>query len=331
MILEEKKLIEIFRGVVEITRDEEGYFTPHRFDAAQRQTYRTKSIDKEGFFRKCHSGSGVRMMMDTDSETLSLAYRADRASSRDYFGFDLYIDGVLCEHLQQTYENGRYGTLTFSLGKGKKRICLYFPWSAQIDVKNISLDDGAFCQGVPSQKRMLCFGDSITQGYDASYPSFAYANRLADLLGVEAVNKGIGADRYFPALLDTCESFTPEYITVAYGTNDWASNSRETFLRDSKAFLDALCLQYPEAKIFLLAPIWRADWKNVTGVGDFEDVCKVLESNAADKPNCVVINCVDLTPRLPEFYSDRFLHPNDQGFLLYAEGVYRRMLPYLAK
>jgi len=330
MILDKNNLDKIFWGVVDLTCDSERYYTPHRFDAAQRQTYHTKSIDREGFFRKCHSGSGIRMLMDTDSETLSLDYRASHASSRDYFGFDLYVDCVLCEHVQKSLENERDGTLSFSLGKGEKRVCLYFPWSVQIEVKNVSIDDGAYCQGIPSPKRMLCFGDSITQGYDATYPSFAYANRLADLLGVEAVNKGIGADRYFPALLDTPESFTPDYITVAYGTNDWASNSRETFERDSKAFLDRLCERYPEAKIFLLAPIWRGDWKNVTRVGRFEEICEILKSNAAHKPNCVVIDCADLTPRLPEFYSDRYLHPNDQGFLLYAEGLYCKMKEYLA-
>ena len=51
--------------------------------------------------------------------------------------------------------------------------------------------------------------------------------RLADALGAEEVNKAIGGECFFPELAATKEDFQPEYITVAYGTNDWSRKSAE--------------------------------------------------------------------------------------------------------
>ena len=81
---------------------------------------------------------------------------------------------------------------------------------------------------------MIMFGDSITHGYDALNPSFSYANRLADLLNADFVNKGIGGERFFPTLAQLKDDIEPDYITVAYGTNDWAHSPKEVFDKNSK-------------------------------------------------------------------------------------------------
>ena len=71
------------------------------------------------------------------------------------------------------------------------------------------------------KKRILCFGDSISQGYDALYPSNQYTPQLAKLLDAEEYNKAIGGEIFRPELALARDDFEPEYITVAYGTNDW--------------------------------------------------------------------------------------------------------------
>lgn len=60
--------------------------------------------------------------------------------------------------------------------------------------------------------------------------------RLADALGAEEVNKAIGGECFFPELAATKEDFQPEYITVAYGTNDWSRKLAEEFQTNCRAF-----------------------------------------------------------------------------------------------
>ena len=64
----------------------------------------------------------------------------------------------------------------------------------------------------------------------------------------------------------------PDYITVAYGTNDWSTKDSETFKVNCKEFYTNLSKNYPEAKIFAISPIWRKDMNAEKVFGKFEDV-----------------------------------------------------------
>ena len=48
---------------------------------------------------------------------------------------------------------------------------------------------------------MLCYGDSISQGYDAVFPSLSYTNQLARHFDAYSVNQCIGGERFVPELL----------------------------------------------------------------------------------------------------------------------------------
>ena len=52
----------------------------------------------------------------------------------------------------------------------------------------------------------------------------------------EEYNKAIGGDVFFPSLAATREDFEPDYITVAYGTNDWSKCPREALEENCKNF-----------------------------------------------------------------------------------------------
>ena len=67
---------------------------------------------------------------------------------------------------------------------------------------------------------MLVYGDSITHGYDALAPSKAYSVSVPFTLSANAINKAIGGEIFFPTLARIKSNINPDYITVAYGTND---------------------------------------------------------------------------------------------------------------
>ena len=72
-------------------------------------------------------------------------------------------------------------------------------------------------------KTLTLFGDSITQGYDVLYPSSHYLLKCAATLNAQIYNKAIGGDIFRPELAQIKDSYEPDYIVVAYGTNDWNS------------------------------------------------------------------------------------------------------------
>ncbi len=77
------------------------------------------------------------------------------------------------------------------------------------------LEDISFIKPI-KPKKILFFGDSITHGYRALFPSNKYTSLLANYLNAEEFNKAMGEDLFFPKLVECKGNFIPEYIVVAY-------------------------------------------------------------------------------------------------------------------
>lgn len=328
---------EITKGAVRVTEERDGFHF-YRFTKEQEELY--NSVNKD-FYKKTFSTAGIRLTLKTDSRTLFLKTITSKSSSRTYFSFDVFVDGKPVGYLDnfsnvelpEKYPKADLpmGVFegTFSLGEGEKTVCIYFPWSVQAVIEEISIDDGAFIKPVKTEKKMLAFGDSITHGYDALRPSMRYAARLANALGAEEVNKAIGGECFFPELAAAKEDFQPEYITVAYGTNDWTNKSAEEFKTNCKAFYTALSGNYPEAKIYAFTPIWRKDLNVERVCGRFEDVEKYIRECVEGLNNVTVISGFDLVPKDEKYFADRSLHPNDEGFGYYFKNLYKKLECYV--
>ena len=322
MKLEFDQIIPAVRGTVR-TEEKDGKLWLYRFTEAQIEAYREYSED---FYKKTTCTAGVRLEFITNSENLTLTGEVISRSSRRYFGFDVYSNGSLVSHLFDKAEDSfEPYTITAKLGAGaQKRVTVYFPFSAQANITSLELDDEASFEVYEKPYKMICFGDSITHGYDALNPSFSYANRLADLLHADMVNKGIGGERFFPTLAQLKDDIEPDYITVAYGTNDWAHSPKEVFDKNSELFYKAISENYPNAKIFALAPVWRKSCVVKTKpMGEFSNVAKRISEIANALPNVTFVDCFDFIPHEEKYYSPDVLHPNDAGFFCYAAELYR--------
>lgn len=323
-----EQMKEIVRGTVRMT-EENGAYHFYRFTEAQVAAY--LKVSPNDFYKKTFATSGVRLAMKTDSRTLNFDFKTSYGSSREYAFFDVYVNGAFVKHFGCDGNAMMDGRAVISLPAGEKTVEVYFPWSRDAVLSNVEIDDGATLAGVTRSKKMISFGDSITHGYDAINPSLSYASQLARLLDAEQVNKGIGGDIFFPALLDEKDPFDPDYITVAYGTNDWSKCPRETFEANCRAFYTRLSELYPNAKIYAITPIWRGDWnRKVCGFGSpVTGICPVITEICKDLPNVTVINPYNFVPHRKDFFADAYLHPNDIGFCLYAEGLYREIVKTL--
>ena len=330
MIIGFDKIKDILHGVV-YTEEKDGKLILHRFTKAQEEAYKPYNAD---FYKKVFATAGVTLEFTTDSTILSLSACISAASSRKFFSFDVYSNGNLIKTASgiMPMEQADF-EFTAELGEGKKLITVYFPWSAVAQIYSLSLDDGAEVSPMGRPYKMISFGDSITHGYDAKNPSFSYASRLADALRAEAINKGIGGEVFFPALAELSDDIAPDYITVAYGTNDWShckdDQGKERFDTNCKEFYKTLSAKYPSAKIFAVTPIWRGDIDRDTQVVPFNYIKEYISNVTATLPNVTVIDGIDLVPHDKPCFSPDVLHPNDAGFRHYANNLYAEIKKYI--
>lgn len=239
------------------------------------------------------------------------------------------LDNFCDTDLSQMYPKGEFPLGDFEkewqLGTGEKTVSLYFPWSVNAVVREICLDNGSFIVPVKTECKLLSFGDSITHGYDALYPSNKYVSLLADYLNAEEYNKGIGGDMFFPPLASAKEDFSPDYITVAYGTNDWNNCTKEVFVERCSKFFDNLSRTYRNSKIFAISPIWRKDCDSIKKFGKFEDVNEIIKETVLKYENIFFVSGADIMPHDENLLSDGCVHPNDDGFIVYFKNLIKRL------
>lgn len=310
----------------------------HRFTETEELVYKRR--DEALGVNLSERGSapaGIKLRFNTNSKTIKIIAEVESATSRSYFSFDVFENGRLVGYLdnfteqslqenytRQAFSLGRHEK-TFALSCEKSEITVYFPWSVFIDDIEIELDDGAFVEPVKPQKKLLAYGDSITQGYDALRPSNRYASKLAEYLGAEEINKAIGGEVFVPELAKEKLDFTPDYITVAYGTNDWCTTDGREFYQNVKSFFGLLSEHYPSAKIFAISPIWRAGCNEYKPFGDFSSVERVIRETTASLKNVTVISGFDLVGHNTKLFADLCLHPRDEGFNEYFKNLSRKI------
>lgn len=333
MKLDFQQMQSIALGVERMAETERGvdFF---RFTEEQEALYKERSAD---FYKKSFASAGVQLRFRTDSRNLGLDITVSSGSSRSFFCIELFVDGKRVDTLRNFDVEQMVGdyagkdcplgdfSKAFSLGEGEKEVCLYLPWSTKTTVRSLTLDDGASVIPVKPRKRMLCFGDSITHGYDAVYPSNHYTAQLAKLWDAEACNKAIGGEKFFPALASARSTFQPDVITVAYGTNDWRHSTHDAFMENCGGFLKNLRETYPAARIVVLTPIWRKDLDATCEVAPFAQMGELMEKIAAQVKDIQVVRGLQFVPADPDCFGDLRLHPNDKGFCHYFENLAKQI------
>jgi len=324
-----EQIMEITTGAVD-SYIEDGMLHLRRFTPEQMELYRN---GKESFYNKTFTLAGMKLMFKTDSKNLFMKFKTEYANSRRYFSIDVFVNGKLVDCIDNFSDveiPPMYTTMdlplgkfskNFCLGDGDKTVCVYLPWSTKTLFEEISVDDNSYVEAIKPEKKLLVFGDSITQGYDALRPSNRYATKIADLLCAEEYNKAIGGEKFKPELPVLKESFTPDYILVAYGSNDWFHRDAETFRVKCKGFFENLVKTYPDIKIFAVTPIWRKDMVEERKFGDFNMVDPLIRDCVKDIENISVISGFDFVPKDEKYFADLRLHPNDEGFKYQAENL----------
>lgn len=338
MKLTTKQIESIAQGAVRVDENE-GRTKFHRFTAEQEKLY--ADIGNMDFYNKTFATAGVRLKFKTDSRLLFLKVKTSGLDNRRFFSHDIVVDGIRIdslanfskiptseEYLSESFPLGEFSKI-FDLGNGIKEVSILFPFSVISEIIELSIDDGTQIMPVKEDKKMIFFGDSITQGYDTFHPENHHTTRVAEAFGAELINKGIGGAIFLPALAERRDSVTPDYIVVAYGTNDWGQRTAEQFSENCRAFYSALVNNYPNSKIFALTPIWRTECEERRMLGAFSDTEKIIHSVTENMENVICISGLDFVPKEPKYFTDLRLHPSDEGCAYYAESLIKAMKAYI--
>ena len=327
MQLQFDEIKRLTRGAIGFS-EQDGRLMPRRFTEEQTAAYAERN---EGHWKKTFASAGIRLELRTDSTVFGMKAELRAASSRRFADFDVCVNGAILTTARFVLaEETLEISFSVALPEGLKELSVYLPWTVSTAIGEVTLSDGAVAEPIEKKLRMICFGDSITHGYDAHNPSFSYASRLVDALGAEGINKGIGGEVFFPSLAELRDPIEPELITVAYGTNDWSKSAREVFEQNARAFYERLSAAYPTARIFAISPVWRKNLEATDkSVGPFPRVHEYLAEVTASLPNVTLIDGRTLVPHERRLFPGDGLHPSDEGFRHYANNLYAAIRKYI--
>lgn len=337
MKLDLQRIKSITQGAERIT-EEKGAVWFSRFTEAEMALY----LARPGFDYRARGTAGIQMEFTTDATSLFMQVTTPEGPCyHSFFAYDILVDGIPVGQLRNftgNPENGHYAKAvfptdhprgSFALGTGTKKVRIVFPWSMSLGLETLELTGATFIEPVKKSRRLLIYGDSITQGSCSLYPSQTYATLLADWMDAHAISKAVGSEAYFPALAEAATAPEPDCITVSYGANDWVTCTEAEFTENCRKFWAAICAKYPNAKKFALTPIWYMDWQSVKSFCPFEDLARIIRDVTGEFPDVTVIDCTDFVSRDNAHFGDLWIHPNHTGFGLFFGNLKQALAPYL--
>lgn len=305
-----------FHGCVDMQTYSDHYFLPMRVTKAQLNYCHSVS---ENFYERAVSTAGITLEFTTSQPVISFRCSAC-AYSRSQNTVDIYENGRRTAVLPFDPEHSLHQVTYTRTCRERSAVKIYLPVMACLRLSDLDLGDA---EPIPQRKRtLLCLGDSITQGIFAQTASSAYPSQLGRAGDIEVINQGVGGfyyDKHFPA------SVPADYITVAYGTNDFGRfTDVEAIRQNVEEFYDTLNRLYPAAKTAVISPLWRADLENSPEKGRFDQICRMI-LETADRYGFVSVDGMELVDHNPELFRDRYLHPDDAGFEQLANRLITRL------
>ncbi len=211
------------------------------------------------------------------------------------------------------------GTVRLAAGAGPARGIIYLPEGMRPEVRAIRAVGGAIAPA-PPQRRWVCYGDSIAEGWCAAGPASAWPARVGREWELDVINLGYaGGARGELASAEEIASLRADVISISHGTNCWTRTPHDAalFRAGLAAFLAIVRQRHPALPILAVSPVLRVD---------AEQTCNRLGTTLADLRTAfeeVVSECMrggdarlSLVPGLPLLPAERFadgVHPDDEG------------------
>ncbi len=325
MIIDSTGLKKLLRNYLAVEQREEGLVI-HRFTKRQLSVYDSE----ESWKIRARHPAGVSLEMFTNARRIRLLFSI-LEKSREWSFFDLFVNNIFLDSQSGHSYDGVLHTVEFEFtgkqGKDPQRVAIYLPYNIYLALQSVEVIDGEALPVTGAiRKKLLCLGDSITQGMDAYYPSNTFPVQLARFFEMDLLNQGVGGYIFNAHSLDEEISYKPDLVTVAYGTNDWGKYSEhKEFMRECSLYMQRLTDIFSEAKIFVITPLWRADSDQPSPMGPFSTLQETISSVCSAYPQITVLPGVNMMPNLNRYFTDG-LHPTDEGYGHYSINLIKSLL-----
>lgn len=303
-------------GASQLIADEDGFY-PARMTEELTEHYSTT----EAFCDRAACTGGIRVSFYSDSDFIAIGLRYG-VSCRPVFKADLVIDRMECITFGPDEFQENFYFSTGLSGSGERRIDIFLPYSAEVRIEFIEVDDDSVIRPVESREhKMLFIGDSITQGMTASSPSRIYATMLGEALDVDYQNIAVGGAKMEGKVGELALEIDWDMALVAFGVNDFAcSFPPETVKAETELMLKNLT-QRENASIFVVTPV---AWVGRTEPNEhnlaLDDYRALIKETAEKFPGVQVIDGCELVPDDAAYFVDN-VHPDDLGFRSYCDNL----------
>lgn len=274
-------------------------------------------LDLSGF-EACNPGARLaRFRTNSRSVTMKLAYtglviREDACNTRCW----VLVNGAPFLSVKKPDDDRSYQltNLTVSFSTGEPRdIELIAAYGTSVDFLGVDLEATATITALnprPSTK-LVCMGDSITQGFWASDVVETWPFLLAVDRGYEIVNVGYGGRRCTPSDAAVATAVAPSVATYLIGYNDFSAQvPLAAFKANYIAFVQRFRAGAPFAKLYCITPLWSINTKPLT-LEMYRQQIRDALTELGDSLN-VLVEGTSLTSGPSSFNADG-VHPNNQG------------------
>lgn len=311
MILTNEELKNIYFGAYEFEETSDGYLQSFQYSKEQVEYFKGAF---EMWYERCTASSAKTLEFSTSATKISFEYKLIWKCSLD--SFELMVNGLITD-IAYVKDIADEGTITWNLPEGEKDVVIYLPSDATVLVRNFTID--ADVKRAVKNEKVLWLGDSITQGYGPLRSAHTYVSVANRMLNYDILNQGIGGYIYDKNSLMKMESYTPDKIIVALGTNQYGD---ETMTAVEEYYERLIGIYGNEIPILCITPLWRGDSED--GIPTLIAYCEKIKKIVSQYKNIRVVEGMKLVPHLPEYFLDN-LHPNCLGCELYGRNLVKEI------
>lgn len=334
----------VFRDIRETAADIYGLYQPRTNNIYCRLPQELADTVSPGVARLNRCTAGGRLRFRTDSQRIAIRVRQTgekKASSHQTFintsGFDLYLyengnQRFWCSLIPPPDRTNGYEAMTKFTDRRMREFVMNFPAYDGVLELQLGLDEDAALEAgshYRTEKPVVFYGSSITQGACASRPGNSYQNMLSRRLDFDYLNFGYsGNGRGEPVVAEYLASLNAAAFVVDYDHNapnvDHLAATHEPFVR-------ILREKHPNAPILLMS---KTDIPRTEKAAEFthkrrEVICATYEKllQEGDRNIYFLDGQTIFAIHGGDSCTVDGTHPTDLGFMCMADAVY----PILSK
>ncbi|MGN0190046.1 MAG: SGNH/GDSL hydrolase family protein [Candidatus Cryptobacteroides sp.] len=313
----------------------------HRVDTVRFKGFTTG----ENIQVRCPAGMAV--LFKTNSSSLSVktvfgSYERNAVNTMgiSYRGYDLYIrkDGKWLWAASGATPQGTHGgdnkVLIKDMDSSEKECMLYLPIYSEVYSVQIGVDPEAEISAMesPFSHRIAIFGSSFTQGISTSRPGMSYPMQLSRNTGLQILSLGCSGNckmqPYFADVL--CAADVDAIIFDSFSNPDAKLIRKRLF-----PFIERIQAAHPDIPLIFQQTIYR-EGRNFSLKKDRverekqETAAELMKEAVKKYKNVYFITTTNATSESHETSVDG-THPNDYGYMLWAESIEKPLLKILRK